>query len=205
MKDIPTVMQSKPWLVLFANHTAMLVLSLVLMAAISRGDLSRYGIRLPDALPLRQVVTLGLAIGIVSTVVASLVPGKDSPLATELTFIQTVVFLWLWASVCEEVLIRGLVQTSLAPLDRFGILLFGIRLSGPVIIAAVAFALLHFAQVAMGADLRKAIVVVLFALALGLVAGYYREATSSLVPAIAVHMFANVGGSVAEYLLAFTS
>ena len=47
----------------------------------------------------------------------------------------------------------------------------------------------------------QVIAIVAFAFILGLVAGYYREKTESLIPAILVHMFANIGGSLASILL----
>lgn len=201
MEDLmEDLMRTRPWLVLFANHTAMLVVSVLVMAVATRGDLARFGFRAPSELPVRQIVVWGLAIGTFSTLIAAAVPGKESAVSKELTLVQTVVFIWFWASVCEEVFVRGLVQTALAPLGDHGLLLAGLRISAPVVIAALFFGLMHLAQVAMGADTEKAMVIVLFAVALGLVAGYYREATGSLVPAIMVHAIANIGGSATEYV-----
>ena len=53
----------------------------------------------------------------------------------------------------------------------------------------------------MGADVGGVLIAVLFAFVLGIVAGYYRQKTESLIPAILVHMLANVGGSLAGFLL----
>lgn len=53
----------------------------------------------------------------------------------------------------------------------------------------------------MGAGGYQVLITVFFAFVLGLVAGYQRERTGSLVPAIMVHMFANVGGSLASYVI----
>ncbi len=194
------LMRTRPWLVLFANHSAMLLVSVVVMALATRGDLARFGFRAPSDLQMRQYVLWGLGIGMASTLIAAAAPGKESTVSRELTFVQTIVFIWFWASICEEVFVRGLIQTALTPLASHGFLLAGLRLSAPVLIGGLFFGLMHLTQVSMGADLGKAIVVVLFAIALGVVAGYYREVTGSLVPAIVVHAFANIGGSVAEYL-----
>jgi len=189
-------------LLLFANHTAMLVLSVALIAVVGRGDFARFGFRYAGELPLRQIIVWGLAIGAASTLIVAMAPGKDVAVATDLSFPETVVFIWLWASLCEEVLVRGLVQTSLAGLSGHGLAVLGVRVSAPVIIAAVVFALLHLASFAMGAHPAKALAIVPFALALGLVAGHYRELSGSLVPAVVVHALANVGGSLADKLIA---
>ena len=38
--------------------------------------------------------------------------------------------------------------------------------------------------------------IVIFGIVLGIIAGYYREQTNSLIPAIMVHMCFNIGGSL---------
>lgn len=48
----------------------------------------------------------------------------------------------------------------------------------------------------MGFDLSKVLIIVIFAIVLGLYAGYQCEKTNSLVPAILVHICVNIGGSV---------
>jgi membrane protease YdiL (CAAX protease family) len=55
----------------------------------------------------------------------------------------------------------------------------------------------------MGMSINKALVIVLFAFLLGIIAGYHREKSGSLAPAIIVHMFANIGGSIAGFLISF--
>jgi len=100
------------------------------------------------------------------------VRGKASGVAKELTFLQTAVFIWLWASVCEEVFVRGLIQTALAPRSEHGSFLAGIRISAGVLIDALYLRPMHFVLLAMTPDLTKAIVVVLFAVVLSLVDGY---------------------------------
>lgn len=119
----------------------------------------------------------------------------------ELSFLQQIIFIWIYASIAEEVLTRGLVQSSLASWGKYGFVVLGFRISLPVLVSALFFGLMHAMQSAIGAGSYTVIVTVLFAFILGLVAGYHREETQSLVPAIIVHMFANVGGSLAGFLM----
>jgi hypothetical protein len=46
MVNLSNLMQTKLWLVLFINHTAMLVFSIIIMLVVSRVKLSRYGFKL---------------------------------------------------------------------------------------------------------------------------------------------------------------
>ena len=94
---------------------------------------------------------------------------------------------------------RGLIQGALDAWKNVGITLFGRHLSLPVLVGAVAFGLMHIALSTMGAGTGQVIVTVLFAFLLGLVAGYYRETSGSLLPAIIVHMSGNIGGSLAGF------
>lgn len=201
MKDLFTMMQTKLWLVLFINHTAMLILSIIIMLVASKGKLSRYGFKLARNVQVRQIILCGLGLGIISTLIAASLPGKESSVAGELSFLQTVVFIWLYASICEEVFARGLIQSSLSRLTEYGFTVSERRISLPVLTSALLFGLVHLIQSVMGAGGYQVLVIVLFAFVLGLIAGYQRERTGSLVPAIMVHVFANVGGSLASYLI----
>ena len=201
MKNLSTLIQTKLWLMLFINHTAMLVFSIIVMLVVSKGKLARYGFKMAGNIQLKQIILLGLGIGIILTLVEASLPGKESSILGDLSFLQTVVFIWLYASICEEVFIRGLIQSSLAPLTKYGVTVLVWRISFPVLISALLFGLLHLVQSAMGAGGYKVFITVFFAFVLGIIAGYYRERTGSLVPAITVHMFANVGGSLASYLV----
>ncbi len=46
MENLSDLMQTKLWLVLFINHTAMLILSIIIMLVVSKGKLSHYGFKL---------------------------------------------------------------------------------------------------------------------------------------------------------------
>jgi len=205
MENLSTLMQTKLWLVLFINHTAMLILSVIVMLVVSKGKLSRYGFKLAGNLQVKQVISWGLGLGIISTLIQASVPGKEAIVSGELTFLQTVVFIWLYASISEEVFVRGLIQSILSPLTKYGFTVFERRISFPVLTSALLFGLVHLVQSAMGAGGYRVLITVLSAFVLGIIAGYQREKTESLVPAIVVHMFANVGGSFAGCVIGLLS
>lgn len=117
-------------------------------------------------------------------------PGVDS-------FVKVVVSVWLLASTAEEMLFRGLLLGALSPLSRRAWSVGRCRTSLPVVIAAVLFGLVHLGLLRVMAAPMVVLIVVMATVA-GLVAGYYREKTGSLVPAVAAHFTFNVvsGGVV---------
>ena len=112
---------------------------------------------------------------------------------------QTILFIWIYASTCEEIFVRGLLQGYLAPLERHKITLVGKQISAPVPLCAIFFGAMHV--VLWPRIGPQAIVPMILATGLGLVAGYYREKTGSLLPAIFVHALFNVGGSLPGWVL----
>jgi membrane protease YdiL (CAAX protease family) len=124
--------------------------------------------------------------------------GRPSDDPHQLGPVQTVLRVWIVASVAEEVLTRGLTQGLLASLSTTGFRVAGELVSVSVLLAALAFAALHLVLVRkMGA---KAAPVIVLAFLLGCVAGVYRQATGSLIPAVIVHMLFNIGGTIPMWL-----
>ena len=71
-----------------------------------------------------------------------------------------------------------------------------VRIELPVLISALFFACMHFTLLFAGVDATTMAVTFLFTFSIGLMAGYLRAKTGSLIPAIAVHMLANIGGMI---------
>ena len=113
---------------------------------------------------------------------------------------QTVLFVWIIASICEEVFYRGLLQGVLDPLRKYGVRVLGVRFTAPVALCAVAFGLGHLCLRGM-VPTPMLIAILISTTALGFIAGYFREKTGSLVPAIAAHMTFNVVGTLMPLLV----
>ncbi|MCK4631761.1 MAG: CPBP family intramembrane metalloprotease [candidate division Zixibacteria bacterium] len=201
LQDQPDSFLSNQWTVGIAGELAMLVCAFLLILLVSRGRISLYGFKVARDLTWGRVVLLGLGLGVLMSAVGLLLAPDKHPSMQDFSFLQTVVIIWIGASIAEEVLTRGLVQSFLAPLQKHGISVAGIRISLPVLVAALFFGLMHTGLLAIGASGSLVALIVVFAFFVGLVAGYYREKTGSLIPAIVVHVMANVGGSGIDYLL----
>jgi membrane protease YdiL (CAAX protease family) len=185
-------------------QAVMAAASLVWMLILGRGGLTAYGFR--GVRPRRLLIPalVGSSAGIVVALAARVAPAVQLDVAADLTLSQIIVVVWISASVAEELLTRGLVQGFLEPLKDYGLRIFRLRLSIPVIGAALFFGLMHLALLSTGAAAGAVVTIVLFAVILGLIAGYYREKTGSLLPAILVHFLFNFWGSAVGWLAAAT-
>jgi membrane protease YdiL (CAAX protease family) len=113
--------------------------------------------------------------------------------------LQTILFVWVVASICEEVFARGLLQGLLSAWSKRGIRLFGRWFIGlPAWISGLLFGLGHLVLWPMMGPMT--ILICISATLLGIVAGTYRQATGSLIPAILVHLLFNVGGTLPAWL-----
>jgi membrane protease YdiL (CAAX protease family) len=186
-------------------QAAMLAGSLVFILALSRGRPARYGFRMPTGAQVKTALVIGsIGAAITHTVVAIvwklLPPSAGHPGVAGASFLQLVITVWVIASTCEEVLYRGLIQSFLEPLGVHGVEVSGVRLSLPVIAAALLFGLMHMMLLVAGADGYLVGGIVGTAVVLGLLAGYYREKSGSLIPAILIHMLFNAFGGVSQYV-----
>jgi membrane protease YdiL (CAAX protease family) len=124
--------------------------------------------------------------------VVSKVTGGEAeahPLLLEMTPLQVFIFVFIYASIAEEVLFRGFLMNLLKPLNTKGITIFKRKISLPVILSAVAFGLAHLILIISGVGFFFLIKIVLFTTSLGVVAGYYQEKYDNNAYAIIVHMY----------------
>ena len=178
---------------------ALIFLVITILIA-GRRHYSAFGFSLPtDFRPFKPLILAFLA-GAISTLLGSLLHLEAPQVLGDMTFIQVIVSIWIMASIYEELVVRGFIQGALELIGRDKIN-FRIRiLSFPVIISGLFFGLSHLALLTVGAAPLFVIIVVVFAVIVGLLAAYYREKTGSLIPAILIHMVANIAGTAAGYL-----
>jgi membrane protease YdiL (CAAX protease family) len=192
----PELGESTRWIVALANHTGMLLASFVLALVLSRGRISAYGFRMPTHFPLARIAVLSCGISALANVAGRFLLEEGLPFLESYSFVQTILLVWIYASLAEEVLARGLVQSFLAPLAERGLAVGKLRLSVPVLAGAAFFGGMHLMLLTMGIDPRTVLFIVAFTFVGGLVAGYYREQTDSLIPAVVAHSLLNVTGSI---------
>lgn len=200
-----------PWLLKtgLASQATFLVAAVILIAAVGKGDWARYGMQPAKARPVIKAVLIS-AVAMLILMSPMVLMELASPPATNESpgvrspgpqgMLQTIVFIWLIASICEEVFYRGFLQGHLAPLATTGVRVAGVHLSLPVALCAVCFGLGHLCLWGMVPNVLLISILISTTIA-GLVAGYYREQTGSLLPAIAAHMTFNIVGTMVPLLL----
>jgi membrane protease YdiL (CAAX protease family) len=180
------------------THFVMAGLAIAAMYLISGGRWAEFGFGLGGFhwSPTLLLWVLPTAVLTIMQLAASRGRPSDDP--HQLGPVQTVLRVWIVASIAEEVLTRGLIQGLLAPLSTTGFRVGQELVSVSILLAALAFAALHVVLVRkMGA---KAAPIIVLAFLLGCVAGVYRQATGSLIPAVIVHMLFNIGGTIPMWL-----
>jgi membrane protease YdiL (CAAX protease family) len=189
---------SFPFMSGFTTHTVMWVLSIIASLYLTKARLRAYGFT-KGKFRLNPTIFLWvLPMAFISTI-GYLVARPDELTGDPfgMSQMQAIVFIWIYASISEEIFTRGLLQSYVSPLRKYGFKLFGkIRLSIPVLFSGLFFGLMHI--VAVGEMGPPVIVFTTFA---GIVAAYHREKTESLIPAIIIHMLFNIGGSLPVWIL----
>ena len=183
-----------PWTDFFVFEFVMLSLSIILILILSKGRLKTYGFRFTKKLQLIWIIPIGLVIGAIGTLIGHALKASGSDSLHGFTLFQGVVFLLVIGPITEEILHRGLFQSYLTPLKNYRIIIHKIRLSIPVMSSALIFSLCHLTALRQGADGVGTMIILITAFFAGIAAGYYREKTGSLIPAIIIHSSANAGG-----------
>ena len=181
----------------FITHSLMLLLSLAVIGICSRGRFSEFGLTTGNYRFRLKILLWVLPTGILSSLALLAPEAGDSPgFLRDMTQLQLVVFVWFYASLCEEVLTRGLLQTLLSGSDSGGTR--NRIFTMPVVVSGLVFGAMHL--VLVGPLGKMAVVPVILTTLLGFLAAHYREKTGSLIPAIIVHALFNVGGMLPGWI-----
>jgi len=185
----------------------MLFFSIVIMLILKTDSLKEFGFRAPEKIKVGKFLLLSIGIIIASFIVGNIIfngilrtvfpvegEGAGFPKST---IIQTILTVWIWSSICEEVLTRGLIQGIMNKQTKIKF----IRLSIPVWISGLFFGAMHLSLLKTDMDIWFVSFIVFNTTVLGLLAAFYREKTKSIYPAIFLHFLANVLGSLPAMIM----
>ncbi|MCX6832548.1 MAG: CPBP family intramembrane metalloprotease [candidate division Zixibacteria bacterium] len=181
-------------------QTGLLIFSLSAMLLIGKGKLAAFGFVMPVRANWRSIVLLGFGVGLCAATILTFVSAGEDQLDLKLSTWQSILLIWIYASTCEEIFTRGLIQGSLLPLVERGMNVGRLRISLPVLTGATFFGLMHLSLLMLGAPPITVLLIVVFAFVLGVIAGYQREKTGSLLPAIAIHSLFNINGFLVSWI-----
>jgi membrane protease YdiL (CAAX protease family) len=189
----------------FVLHSTMLILS-IFFISIFRKNLN-YKISLPRFQKILKPILFGVLVSIIANIALSIitkVAGGDiqgNPIALKMNAFQVFIFIFIYASIAEEMLFRGFLLNLLEPLKSKGFYLLKRKISLSVIISALTFGLSHLILITTGVNSAFLIRVVIFTTLLGIVAGYYQEKYDNNAYAIIVHMAGNSIGVIGVLLM----
>jgi membrane protease YdiL (CAAX protease family) len=192
------------WIPRLSRSIFTVALCILIMLIVNKGKLTSYGFILGENVKYGKIILWSFIIGIATMIITgvtvgilnSIFPTKGGEhFASRYSIWETVLYVWLLASISEEVLTRGLIQGFLAPLSKHGFKAVKRFISLPVLISALFFGGIHLMLLTTGMNPYMVGAVVISCFILGILAGYVREKSGSLVPAIIVHLVFNIGGT----------
>lgn len=187
--------------------TILALMSIIIIALISHGNIKDFGLCRPKPLNYLKLILITFVVSITSLfILASLFMGFLSNLfQIEMSggfnfgssIWITILGIWFWSSITEEIFNRGLLQSLLQDLSKHIFL----GLSLPVWISAILFGAGHLTLFNVTNSPFFVMFIVSNATFMGLIAAYYREKSGSIIPAVIVHILANVFGSLPRILM----
>lgn len=189
----------------FVTHSLMLILSIGLIYGL--GKYVNYTIALPKLKKTLKPILFGILaaviVGIFMTAITKILGGKIEahPAFAKMTPLQIFIFVFIYASIAEEILFRGFLMNILKPLKTKGIKIFKRNISIPVLISAVVFGLAHLILIRYEVSGLFLLKTVVFTTTLGIIAGYYQEKYNNNAYAIIVHMAGNLLGVIGALLM----
>ena len=185
---------------------SMLIIALLLIYFIGKGKFADFGFRFAKIKIILKAFFTAFWIALVMFIlnaisirITGMPEGTGKGPLTD-SILKNIIMIWILASIIEEIFYRGFLQTFLNPLKDIGLKLGKIYLSLPIIAAAIMFGLMHFCLLGMMPD-RMVYFIIVNAFVLGLIAGYYREKTGSLIPAYLVHLAFNIVGMLPQIIM----
>ncbi len=176
----------------------LLVISLILAYYLSGKNLSSYGFKItgfkfilkPILISILSVILFFIMMNIMMAV-TGLKPDELGGTGLNKSIPNFLITVALLASICEEIFYRGLIYGFLEPLKKYRFRFFKSYISLPVTVCALMFGLGHLCLLSKMSYVIV-ISIIVSATLLGFIAGYYREKTGSILPAIAAHITFNL-------------
>lgn len=183
------------------TQIGFLIFSTLLIFIFSKKQIMIFNI---DSVKIKNLVLPVIGTFFLFTIIpliSSFIVNEGHPAARQMSVLQQVIFIVFLASLSEELLFRGFLQNMLYSLKSYGFVFFKIRLSLPLIISGILFGLMHLVLISTGAQFSYVIQIVLSAIIMGIIAGYFQEKHNNFIFAFIVHATANLSGMFISFVL----
>ena len=180
----------------------MLLFSILVIWIVNNKSVKNYGFTSAKNIKYSRMILITIGISILSFIVGNMLfngvlahlfpTGNTKSFSPPNSILEMILTVWIWSSICEEVLVRGLVQGFTNHLKNTK--LFGLSIS--VIVSGLFFGAMHLSLFKAGMGLWFVCFIVFDTTVIGILAAYYREKSDSLLPPIFIHFLANFIGSL---------
>ena len=201
VKLLPEIFQTDFYLKNIGLKFLLVVFSITAMLLTPKMKLSDFGLKLPKKISYLKLTwqTVALTIGggiVYGLLFMGLLPNlfgvtNEMGFPDSGSFLKTIIVVWLWSSICEEIFNRGLIQSLLNVFRKYKFC----KLTLSVWISGIIFGAMHFSVFKFSNSVFFVLFIVFNTTTLGILAAYYREKSESVLPAIIVHILGNVTGS----------
>jgi len=173
--------------------STVIALTIMTILARRRGlKLAAYGFHTTTLHYLAVAFLLGLLCAFGLRAFRWILPIHESLNMGDLQQWQIVLFFWIAAPIQEEIIFRGFLQSVLEMRHPAVMQLGHFKLPFAVLVSALLFAAVHIATGRLGASLSEVLFIVFGAFVLGILAGWLRWRSNSLLPSILVHALFNM-------------
>jgi membrane protease YdiL (CAAX protease family) len=180
----------------------ILILSIITILFLNKGSLKNYGFNFSKNTNYFKLtfISIGITLGAMIVggalfmgILSHFFPTENTNVFPKSeSLIELILAIWIWSSICEEILVRGLMQGFMNHLKTKKVL----GLSLPVIISGLFFGSMHLSLISAGMGVWFVCFILFNTTIIGLLAAFYREKSESLIPPILIHIIANVVGSI---------
>ncbi len=190
----------------YSSIALQFILTIIAILLLTKGKLYKYGFKLPQKTAFRSIalwVIILLVFGyFLSMFFEGEQHGEQHPIMDTGLFTRIILGLVV-APILEEVVFRGLIQSYLARFKHIGFKIARAFFSYPVIFAALLFSFAHLPMIIrdMNAGLVFSIIFSTYVFCTGILMGYAREKTDSLIPAVIIHFSINLFALLSDYFL----
>jgi membrane protease YdiL (CAAX protease family) len=211
VKLLPEIFQTDFYLKNIITKLFFVVLSIIAMLLIPKMKLRDFGLKLPKKINYFKLILQTVALTLAGMLVYGLLfmgllrnlfgDTNEIGFPDSGSFLKTVLVVWLWSSICEEIFNRGLIQSLLNGFKKYKFC----KLTLSVWISGIIFGAMHFSVLKFSDSIFFVLFIVFNTTTLGVLAACYREKSKSVYPAIMVHIMGNVAGSLPLLITAIFS
>lgn len=187
---------TRHWIAPLIYHIFLFIFSILLILIFSKGKLSKFGIKKPKSFPIYSQMINAVIIGAIAGFVIYTFNSEELHPNASYKLWEKIIFIWIVASLCEELLVSGFIQSYMMPAKKYGVKILNTYFSIPVIISGIIFSILyiplHLGNFLVANNISAFSFVLFSFLLLGISKAYFREKTDSIISPIFIHLVFNI-------------